>query len=286
MDFTREPIIETIVTPREGCKLVIRSSKGAAGQEEFFVDAVEVVSFGSTFFFRSLERPKAFLVPASDYEILEVRETKMVLKNVGLDRSIKIASGKEKGKVKLSAPSSSPKESLKPIEEPVSKPEQEPSQIVELKKRDKRRHARRRRGKERALEGVEQEKGEFLDTKEEEVEVRETGKIIPSMILNTLLPPPPTLISETIERYKGNALFKDVFYKDVVEEEGEKEEEQAPMEESEEENMSPFDEKGEEEFSDREEDIPLDISQDMPQEASSEEEVNESNSAQESGSFS
>lgn len=95
MDFTREPIIETIITPKDGCKLVIRSSKNG-GQEEFFVDAIEVVSFGSSFFYRSLDRPKAFLVPANDYEVLEVREARMVLKNVAADRSaIKIGGGKE-----------------------------------------------------------------------------------------------------------------------------------------------------------------------------------------------
>ena len=49
MDFTREPIIETVITPKEGCKIVVRSSK-SNGQEEHFVDAVEVVSFGHSFF--------------------------------------------------------------------------------------------------------------------------------------------------------------------------------------------------------------------------------------------
>ena len=94
MNFTREPIIETVITPREGCKLVVRSSKGN-GQEDYFVDAVEVVSFGHSFFFRSSERPKSFLVPVSDYEILELKETRMVLKNVSTDRSIKIGGGRE-----------------------------------------------------------------------------------------------------------------------------------------------------------------------------------------------
>jgi len=52
VDFTRQPIIETIITPREGFRLVIRSSKNM-GQEELFVDALEVVSFGAaTLFFR------------------------------------------------------------------------------------------------------------------------------------------------------------------------------------------------------------------------------------------
>lgn len=68
MDFTREPVIQTVITPREGYRLVVRSSK-TAGLEEHFVDAVEVVCFGTATFFRSIERPKPFIVPVSDYEV-------------------------------------------------------------------------------------------------------------------------------------------------------------------------------------------------------------------------
>src|SRR5579872_3183501 len=94
VNFTREPIIETVITPREGCKLVVRSSKGN-GQEDYYVDSIEVVSFGHSFFFRSQERPKSFLVPVSDYGILELKETRVVLKNAPTERSIKIAGGRE-----------------------------------------------------------------------------------------------------------------------------------------------------------------------------------------------
>ena len=79
MDFTRQPIVESIITPREGFRLVVRSSK-SMGQEEHFVDALEVVTFGGGLFFRSSERPKPFLIPASDYEVVEVREQRLVLK--------------------------------------------------------------------------------------------------------------------------------------------------------------------------------------------------------------
>jgi hypothetical protein len=94
VDFTREPIIETIITPREGHRLVIRSSKNME-QEEYFVDAVEVVCFGKAFFFRSIERPKPFLVPVNDYEVLEVREQRLVLKTALAEGSVKIAGGRE-----------------------------------------------------------------------------------------------------------------------------------------------------------------------------------------------
>ena len=89
MNFTREPIIETIISSKEGHKLLVRNSKGE-NFEEHYVDALEVVSFGRAFFFRSLERPKAFLVPVSDYEILEVKEARVALKNASHEKSIKI----------------------------------------------------------------------------------------------------------------------------------------------------------------------------------------------------
>ena len=54
MNFTREPIIETIISPKEGYKLSIRSSKGE-NPEEVLVEAVEIVSFGSALFYRSLK---------------------------------------------------------------------------------------------------------------------------------------------------------------------------------------------------------------------------------------
>ena len=79
MNFTREPIIETVITPKDGYKLTIRNSKGGS-QEEYSVDAIEIVSFGQSMFFRSQERPKTFLLPVTDYEVVEVKETRVVLK--------------------------------------------------------------------------------------------------------------------------------------------------------------------------------------------------------------
>ena len=101
MDFTREPVIEAVITPKEGCKLVVRSSK-TVGQEEYFVDSLEIVSFGKSIFFRSTERPKIFLVPVSDYEVVEVRETRMVLKTTGTEKgAIKIGGGRNVEKAEV-----------------------------------------------------------------------------------------------------------------------------------------------------------------------------------------
>jgi hypothetical protein len=226
VDFTREPVIETVITPREGCKLVVRSSK-SSGQEEYFVDAVEVVSFGHSLFFRSLERPKAFLVPVSDYEILEVREARMVLKNVGVERAIKIGGGREAAP---RLPKEVPQERGEPLpllgeELPALTGEEAPALISEGrldKKRDRRRHYRRRRGREE----VSIKEGESLEPPTEEREARaelraeppkaslEAAEAIgaPSIVLSSILPPPPTLISETIARYKDNAMFKGAFF--------------------------------------------------------------------------
>lgn len=237
MDFTREPIIETVITPKEGCKLVVRSSKSTA-QEEYFVDAIEVVSFGHSFFFRSLERPKAFLVPVSDYEVLEVREARMVLKNVGIDRTIKIGGGRD-AQMRGSAPKdlvSSEKNESSQVEEYAQTSEQPQGVQGEAKsnidprldkKRDRRRQYRRRRGREDgALEGAGLEEIAGNDNKEmlSPIELTEprkltsgedetlTPSITTTSILTSLLPPPSTLISETIARYKDNALFRGAFY--------------------------------------------------------------------------
>jgi hypothetical protein len=232
VDFTREPVIETVITPKEGSKLVLRNSKNGS-QEEYFVDAIEVVSFGASFFFRSIERPKSFLVPVSDYEVLEVRETRMVLKNVGIDRSIKIGGGKDRDAGRSPAKDSSEKgTSPKSADEPKIE-----------KKRERRRHARRRRGgredkeelsavEETAVEDVPSRKAPRLkgrDRSDEGTEApvqdeaavaaeEDTGLSLEdqlgfsSPVFSSLLPPPPKLISETLSQYRDNDLFKDAFY--------------------------------------------------------------------------
>lgn len=88
MDFTREPIIETIIAPRDGCRLIIRNTK-TGNNEEYLVDSVEVVCFGSSYFFRSSERSKSFLVPVTDYEVLETKDAMPSLKIPNSDKSNK-----------------------------------------------------------------------------------------------------------------------------------------------------------------------------------------------------
>jgi hypothetical protein len=210
VDFTREPIIETVITPKEGFKLVVRSSKGV-GQEEYFVDAVEVVTFGNSLFFRSSERPKNFLVPVNDYEVLEVREARMILKNVGIDRSIKIGGGRE-APIRREA-----------VEKAEAEPSTEEAAGAEVgadgrdKKKDRRtRHRRRRGGRDEKEEGDAAREGNGTPVASAEGALagngQERGASEGAPVVPVIIPPPPTLISETIGRYKDNALFKGAFY--------------------------------------------------------------------------
>ena len=176
--------METVITPRDGCKLVVRNSKGV-GQEDYYVDAIEVISFGHALFFRSIEKPKSFLVPVSDYEVIEVKETRMVLKNASIEKTIKIGGGKE---------------SVKP-----ETPKVETEETSALKKRDKRRSRRRRSSlaeENRApLPQSESEGQEEVSAPENPEQNVETLQAPPKPI-RAFIPPPSYLIKEKLDRYK------------------------------------------------------------------------------------
>lgn len=216
VNFTREPIVETVITPRDGCKLVIRSSKGN-GQEDYFVDAVEVVSFGHSFFFRSLERPKSFLVPMSDYEVLELKETRMVLKNASPEKAIKIGGGRE------AAPARHHREAPEEKKE-EKKEEVEATGVLPVapgeRKRDKRRRGRRSgRDRHELMHEARPKTEEATEGKEiDEMEQVREEPGAPSFI-SKLFPPPPTLIKETLSRYKTSEIVEqDIFVPPPVEE--------------------------------------------------------------------
>ncbi|MDN3507987.1 MAG: hypothetical protein P0S94_03590 [Simkaniaceae bacterium] len=176
MNFTRDPIIETVITPKDGYKLVLRSSK-RDGAEEYSVEAIEVVCFGSALFYRSLERPKSFLVPVSDFEVVETKETRVVLKNATIEKSIKIAGGK------------------------VDKKEEEP-------KKKARRSSRRTKTPDEhtSVDKTDVKKEIKAKTKEapKEKAVRAPGPFRP------LLPPPTSLISDKIQEEKERLQLVDI----------------------------------------------------------------------------
>lgn len=202
MDFTREPIIETIISPREGYKLLIRNTKGEKA-EEYYIDAVEVVSFGQTFFFRSSEKPKAFLVPTGDYEVLEVRETRIALKSVSHERSIKIGGGRENRASAKETPALE-KEAASAVEESsvLETVESTTEEVRTDKRRDRHRRRRRRHIDEQQERSRRTESSEKESNELKEKEIEEEKPLSP-----ILIPPPPILISETLlSRYKDRDL--------------------------------------------------------------------------------
>lgn len=183
MNFTREPIIETIISPKEGYKLLVRNSKGV-GQGEYTVDAVEVVSFGRAFFLRCLEGPRCFVLPVTDYEVIEMRETRVVLKNAPMERTIKIGGGRE------ASPRAPREEASQEVDTAAPTSASPVSEERTDKRRDRRRH-RRRRMEERQRAPESQPLGEG-----------EAQTSAPP-VLTRVFPPPTTLISETLSRYKS-----------------------------------------------------------------------------------
>ncbi len=202
MNFTREPIIETIVSPKDGYKLCIKNSK-LLGAEEFFVDAVEVVSFGSSLFFRGQERPKPFLVPVSDYEIFEVKETRVVLKNVTHDRNIKIGGGRDASLRSFKEPALDKREDQQEEEKELvlSGATDGTSEVKGDRKRDRRRNRRRRLAEEKKDFGDKEKTGGELDNSSDEEVLVEREVKAPSTFTH-LLPPPPVLISERLNQLK------------------------------------------------------------------------------------
>ncbi len=201
MNFTREPIIETIITPKEGNKLLVRSSK-TDGQEEYTVDAVEVVAFGPALFFRSTEKPKSFLVPISDYEVVEVKETRVVLKNAQFERNIKIGGGRD---------ASIRREVVEKEEEAdeevalTAEDKQEESEDMPQfdRKKDRRRGGRmRRRPEDNDMRARILETASGANNTSAPIEPKSAPSEMAPMAFTTLIPPPTTLISDSISKYK------------------------------------------------------------------------------------
>ncbi|EPJ25236.1 hypothetical protein CP09DC78_0537 [Chlamydia psittaci 09DC78] len=210
MYFTRDPVIETVITSREGYKLSIRNTKQLS-QDPFVVEAVEVISLGNTCFFRNCDHSKPFIVPAGDYEVMEVRDTKINLKAVGLDRGIKIAGGRE-ALIKL------------PKAAPVAVVEENTSEIVAVEtpqetpaapaphsttRKEKKEHKgdkwkeKKKQGRKKTNKEVSEVVGssqEIIDTVTEELWEESQENKLGEQKKFSLLPPPAKLISEIISQ--------------------------------------------------------------------------------------
>lgn len=195
MNFTREPIIETIISAKDGHKLSIKSTKLVA-QEEYLVDAIEVVSFGGTYFYRSQERPKAFFLPANDFEVLEVRETRLIVKQPHIEK-VKIGGGKESSKTHKSAEAKhEPKQDDKPLEAGSTE------QAAEKKGDQPHEKKRGRRSKKTDQRDSKKQRGN-QEKPQEDKAVNETPQEAPvKTVFSHLLQPPGNLITESLKKYK------------------------------------------------------------------------------------
>jgi hypothetical protein len=177
--FTRDPIIETIITARDGHKILIRDVNHA--HDEYYVDMIEVVRIGDHCYYRCQEKPKPFLVPATLFELLEVREPRMSLKtSINVEKGIKISAQKDGAKPK----------------------EGESQESKSDKKKEKKRI---RKKKEKSEETK-------VDTDENEDEPQDEAikVMMPPPERRALIPPPATLISETITRYKNTSAIEEL----------------------------------------------------------------------------
>jgi hypothetical protein len=190
VNFTREPIIETIISAKDGHKLSIRSSKNP-GTEEYLVDAVEVVSFGGSFFYRSQERVKAFFLPANDYEIQEVKETRVLIKNPTLDKSVKIAGGKDASLGIKNAPQE-PQANVA-----VTSASQEEEGAVKVGEQKREKKQRYRKNRRQPSEVLAPSSAEGVETPP----LPAPTPVQPGMFSH-LLKPPERLISDTLGKYK------------------------------------------------------------------------------------
>ncbi|WP_284441466.1 GrgA family transcription factor [Chlamydia gallinacea] len=206
MYFTRDPVIETVITSREGYKLSVRNTKHLS-QDPFVVEAVEVISLGNTCFFRNCDHSKPFIVPAADYEVMEIRDTKINLKAVGLDRGIKIAGGRE-ALIKL--PKAAPvvtidESSSEVVEEAVelpstplhNNPRKEKKERKGDKWKEKKKQCRRKSSKETGTSDVVEDTYDELSSEEPQENTISEPKARGQKKF-ALLPPPPKLISEII----------------------------------------------------------------------------------------
>jgi hypothetical protein len=206
--FTREPIIESILSARDGYKLVLKSSK-TNSSAEISAEVVEIVSFAGSVFYRSQDRSKNFLLPAADYEINEVKDARLVLKNISLEKSNKLSNPQKEQVVSDSESeaqedlSHEMSEDQDQAQQTQSAPQAQSNSRLE-RRRERRRNRRRRHSEERSQEDKKDLSAELSQEQTDIASGEENQESIAPMPVPTLnlIPPPTTLISQTLARYK------------------------------------------------------------------------------------
>lgn len=77
MDFTRIPLLETILTAREGYVLHLHNCWRE--EEHYTAAALQLVTIGGVLFYRAAEDPCLFLLPANAYRVTESKQPSLGL---------------------------------------------------------------------------------------------------------------------------------------------------------------------------------------------------------------
>ena len=197
------------MSARDGFKLVLKNSKMSVGSE-VSAEVIEIVSFSGNVFYRSQDRSKNFLLPASDYEVQEVKDSRLVLKNITLEKSNKLQNPPKESTSREIEDELVAEESgdIEAVSEPASTSASSGSSRLE-RRRERRRNRRRRQSEDKANqdkshvvsagapEGESLEESVQSEVSDEEI----VTQAVPLPVIH-LIPPPTTLISQTLARYK------------------------------------------------------------------------------------
>ena len=77
MHFTRDPIVETVLTARDGYKFNLTHMSNG---KEYSTTVVQIVSIGNVVCYCSVDQVDSFLLPLAEYQLVEVKEAKLPLK--------------------------------------------------------------------------------------------------------------------------------------------------------------------------------------------------------------
>lgn len=184
MQFTRQPIVETIITPKEGYKLQVKSS-----QREYLVDALELILYGAMPFYRSCEVSQPFVIPAADFEVTQVREARLPLKHATYERAKMSREPTARETKRPSSPTSSPPKEREEIK----------ATLDSDGTRERRRRPRRKHLPEESRPSPNVPKKHNSDVVEPLPKSLSPTTASEGPIAYDMVPPPTTLVADAIE---------------------------------------------------------------------------------------
>lgn len=189
MLFTRQPTVETIITPKEGYHLQLKNNR--ADGQGYQADAIELVVYGNVPFYRSLEGARPFLLPAAQFELEQVREGRQTLKYAQYERK----TSREAPPREIKKSANVNRERQSPREE--KRVEKTESQTAEDENWDRRKQGRKKTGASDAS---------AAPVKPQSKIAQMTPEVAPVIDFEAfrydLVPPPETFVADSMESLK------------------------------------------------------------------------------------